>query len=103
MPSEELRYSEYSYHGEDVIYFSGKSIKEVDGIPTAKPGVYSNLMFNIKDDATQEEELLQDSDGYLDDSKEYANWDSPYMPLPYEYGDIDEEAWLKESRIIGTS
>jgi hypothetical protein len=40
-------------------------------------------------------------EGYVDDSNWFVPWDSPYMPLTYKYGEIDDEHWLKYGLIRG--
>jgi hypothetical protein len=109
MSAQELDTRVGSLDGEEVRFFSMHTIS-VDDIHTRTRNgldVYHNLMFVLKDDGLQVYEdrnqffAHPDENDYLDDSKDGVAWSGGYSPVPYRYGEIDEEAWLRGGSIIG--
>lgn len=74
----------------------------VDGIYSRNIREHGYQLYTIKRDHWPEE-VRMETDGFLDDSREeeQAFWDSPYSPVSYSLGEIDEEAWLKFGEIQG--
>lgn len=77
----------------------------VDGIYSSNSRDYGYQFYHVKVDYWEYEDLLVDKDGYIDDSRYTDNvpWSSPATPIPYEYGDIDERAWLEDGIIVGVN
>ena len=74
----------------------------VDGMYSRNIREHGYQFYTIKRDHWPEE-VRMETDGFLDDSpgEEQAYWDSPYTPVSYDLGEIDEEAWLRFGEIQG--
>lgn len=72
----------------------------VDGISSRNIREHGYQFFTLKKDCW-DDEIRAEKDGFLDDTEyvEEAYWDSPYSPVSYSLGEIDEEAWLKNGDI----
>lgn len=84
---------------EDRVYYSMDEI-EVDGIRSKKNKPDGNYFFSLKTDVSD----FEDSDAeYLDNENQTVFWSSPHTvweEASYEYGEVDEELWLKRGYII---
>lgn len=73
----------------------------VDGIYGSNSRDYGFQIYTVKDDVPEVEFHYVDKDGTLDDDDVY--WEGPWQPILRKYGEIDEEAWIKEGLIMGVN
>lgn len=95
-----LREYECTIGGEEVTRFSDDHFT-VDGIDydCLHDTTTVQSMFMIKYDVGKFEEHHVREDGYM--QSEMAKWSSPYSPLAYRHGDVDEEVWLRFGFVLG--
>lgn len=88
-------------HKDGVVYWGMDQIT-VDGVyGNRRADIHGSYFFNFRDDMTEQEE--RSTDEYLDESKILIYWSSPHAIWPetsYNYGEIDEELWLKMGYIV---
>jgi len=72
----------------------------VDGVHSRNMREHGYQFYTIKRDHWPEE-VRMETDGFLDDREgfEEAFWETPYSPLSYSLGEMDEEAWLRNGDI----
>lgn len=64
----------------------------VDGIYSRNNRDYGYHFYTIKPDYWESEEKYV-VDGHIDSNEVF--WEGAYAPVPYCYGEIDEERWMK--------
>lgn len=70
----------------------------VDGMFRMNNRDYGYQIMSLKPDYWDTEDRYEDN-GYIDDADVF--WESPYAPLPFSLGEIDEELWMQEGTIRG--
>lgn len=100
----EVEYLDYYYGYSDMVFFGAREIV-VDGIASTacdmnyRSTVTRNPIISPKEDYLPSEDRAQRRDGYM--HSEHANWDSPYKPVLYVDGDIDDEVFVLTGLIVG--
>lgn len=96
MENDVLR-RESVYDGVDAIWMREIT---VDGMHARNTREHGFQFYTIKRDHWPEE-VRMETDGYLDDREgsEEAFWESPYSPLSYAVGDVDEEWFLRTGEV----
>lgn len=97
--TNEMLVCEWNHQGEDVLRFSDDRFV-VDGIPYNLncDTTTVQFMFMVKTDVGRFEERHIREDGYMDSI--HAKWSSPYSPLDYRHGEVDEEVWLRFGLVL---
>lgn len=70
----------------------------VDGMFTSNNRDYGYNFFSMKPDYWPIEDKYVDQGGYLTEDAVY--WEGAYSPIPYSYGEMDEEEWLRSGTIV---
>lgn len=94
----ELRRSSYS---DELDLFYMREII-VDGVYGRNTREYGYQFYTVKKDFWDEEERQVSEDGYLDDTDDIVAWESPYIPLPQKFGDVDVDHWVRYGEVVGT-